>query len=277
MLELPSGFAHGDIACVRRVGGITLAEVAYAPGARVPWHVHDHARFVLVLRGSLTESVAGGTRTHEASTLLVRPAGEGHALAAPEGGARCLVVDVDAEWVSRARGECSILEVAADFRGGLLLHLARRLRGEFRLRDEVSRAVIASLVLGLAAEASRRHAREASVRGAPPAWLRDVHDLLHEQFASAPTLAQIAAIAGVHPVHLARAFRQWYRCTVGEYLRELRLEFACREMAASDAPLAEIALAAGFCDQSHLTRLCKDRLGMTPAEYRAIHRPAGRR
>ena len=43
-------------------------------------------------------------------------------------------------------------------------------------------------------------------------------------------------------------------------------------MAASDAPLAQIALAAGFCDQSHLTRLCKDRLGMTPAEYRAIHR-----
>jgi AraC family transcriptional regulator len=272
MLQLPRGFTHGEIVCARRVGGLTLAEVVYRPNVRTARHSHPDARFVLVLRGSLSEELSAGSLVHEAASLLFRPAHEPHALSTGDRGARCLIVEVDATWLQQAHRECALVDEPMEYRGGLLLHLARRLHGEFRLRDEVSRLVIASLVLGIAAEASRRSAREACGHPRPPAWLQEAHELLGRRFAHAPSLAGIASTVGVHPVHLARAFRQWYRCTVGDYLRELRLEFACQQMAATDASLADIALAAGFCDQSHLTRLCRDRLGMTPAEYRAIHR-----
>lgn len=46
------------------------------------------------------------------------------------------------------------------------------------------------------------------------------------------------------------------------------IDFACRELARSQEPLARIALAAGFTDQSHFTRCVRQRTGLTPAAFR---------
>jgi AraC family transcriptional regulator len=45
------------------------------------------------------------------------------------------------------------------------------------------------------------------------------------------------------------------------------VEFAGRQLATSALPLVEVALAAGFSDQSHFTKIFKRQMGMTPAEY----------
>jgi AraC family transcriptional regulator len=79
----------------------------------------------------------------------------------------------------------------------------------------------------------------------------------------------LASAVGVHPVHLARSFREAHGASVGEYLRRLRVEFAQREVLRTDAPLSEIALSAGFCDQSHFGRTFKRHTGVTPAQARA--------
>jgi AraC family transcriptional regulator len=50
------------------------------------------------------------------------------------------------------------------------------------------------------------------------------------------------------------------------FLRRVRLEHAVQELFRQKKSLAEVALAAGFCDQSHLTRALKSQLGMTPAK-----------
>jgi AraC family transcriptional regulator len=78
----------------------------------------------------------------------------------------------------------------------------------------------------------------------------------------------VAQRVGVHPVHLARTFRRFYQTTFAGYVRHVRIEFARRELAASSASLSAIAAAAGFCDQSHFSRLFKQYTGVTPAEYR---------
>ncbi len=263
----PPAFAHGDVRRWRRAGGLTLAEVVYAPGARVPWQRDEHARFVFVLRGGFSERVGRESRTCAASTLAFTPARTPYRRVVSEAGATCLVADVNAGWVAHAEEGCRLLDHPAVFRGGLLVHLARRLDGEFRRRDEVSRLVIVSLVLGIIAEALRRD-EAARIVAAPPAWLEAVRLILIERFAEPLALADLAAVAGVHPTHLARAFRRWYRCTVGDFLRDLRLDFACRQIGFAGASIAEVALAAGFCDQSHLTRTFRRQLGVTPAEYR---------
>jgi len=248
------------------VGELVLAEVVYAPGQRIPRHVHPHARFVLVLTGSITELRAAESRMYTPSTLLFRSAEEPHAYVVAKSGATCLVVDVEAAWFARARQHASLLEHSAGFRGGLLLHLAHRLYGEFRLRDEVSRLVIESLMLGIVAEASRSAAREAA-QPAPP-WLTRARALVDRHFAEPLPLAAVARRVGVHPVHLARSFRRVYQTTFGAYVRQTRIEFARAALAGSEGNLSAIAAAAGFCDQSHFSRCFKRYTGLTPAEYR---------
>lgn len=108
-----------------------------------------------------------------------------------------------------------------------------------------------------------------------PQWLERVRNILEQRFAEPFKLSDIAAEVGVHPVHLAREFRKHYGSSVGEYLRKVRIEYACRELMGSNAAVTNIAFAAGFADQSHFSRTFKRLCGTTPGRYRAsapVHR-----
>jgi len=261
----PAQFTHGDIRRWRRVPGLVLAEVQYAPHQQVPIHAHSNARFVLVLRGTIVETTGSISLTHGTHALLFRCARESHAYRIGASGATCLIVDTDAAWLERAARQAPLLTESTVLEGGLVVHLAQRLYGEFRQRDEVSRLAIEALALGVLAEASRRVARAAL--NAPP-WLVRARAFVDAHFRERIALATVAALVGVHPVHLARTFRRTYNTTFGAYIRTARLEFAARELMATRQPLSEIAMAAGFCDQSHFSRLFKRHTGMSPQEYR---------
>ena len=74
-----------------------------------------------------------------------------------------------------------------------------------------------------------------------------------------------------HPSDPPRArLRQFERCTVGDYVREVRIEYTRQRMLGTSEALVDIALAAGFADQTHFTRSFKRVTGMTPAEFRRI-------
>jgi AraC family transcriptional regulator len=149
--------------------------------------------------------------------------------------------------------------------------LTMRIYKEFRLMDSASALSIEALTLEVLAQATRRN-----LEGWPspaPRWLREARDLIHEQFSQPVSLSSIAETVGVHPAHLAKTFRKHYHCTVGEYIRRLRLDYAVQELTRSNQSLAEIALAAGFYDQSHFTHAFKLHTGMTPAEVRAANKP----
>jgi AraC family transcriptional regulator len=268
--QLSPTFTSGDVLRWRRVGGLTLAEVTFEAGQRIHRDTHAHARFVLVLSGSLTETTGGAATPYGPSTLLFRSADEPRSYAVSDAGAKVLIVDMDAAWVRRAREQAPLVRESTAFRGGLLLHLTHRLQGEFGLRDEVSRLVIESLALGILAEASRRVAAAATTKaGRPvPLWLQVALALVDQHFAEPLPLAAVAKKVGVHPVHLARTFRRVHQTTFAAYVRQLRIEFARRELAGT-AAISDIACAAGFCDQSHFSRCFKQHTGVTPAEYRA--------
>ncbi|WP_164019748.1 helix-turn-helix transcriptional regulator [Pyxidicoccus trucidator] len=88
------------------------------------------------------------------------------------------------------------------------------------------------------------------------------------------SLRELAAAARLSPWHLVRAFRDQLGQTPQVYLRSLRVREAQRQLVAG-LPLAEVALACGFADQSHLTKQFTRTLGITPGDYRTAVR-AGR-
>ncbi len=110
-----TNFTHGDVLRWRRVGGLVLAEVEYGARQRIHRHVHAHARFVLVLQGSLTEIRGNETSTYGPSTLLFRRPDEPHAYLVSNAGAICLIVDVDPAWLDRAREHAPVLAQSTVF------------------------------------------------------------------------------------------------------------------------------------------------------------------
>jgi len=83
-------------------------------------------------------------------------------------------------------------------------------------------------------------------------------------------IRDLAADAGVHPVHVARLFRQKTGVTPGEYLQRLRAQHACRLMQQPGRSLCEIAYESGFFDQSHMNRILRRFTLCSPRTIRSL-------
>jgi len=264
--RLSAGSFYGNQQKSQSVGGLLLSEHAYPPDLRIPSHSHERAYFCLVLRGDYTETYGKSTRDCRAASLIFHPEAETHSDRFSAAGGRLFCVELTPVWLERIRACSPILDDAVDMQGGTPSWLAFRFYHEFRNMDSVSPLAMEGLALEILAEASRRTLPFAHRQPSRP--LRQAQELLHAQFAEPLTLMQIAEAVGVHPMHLARLFRQHCRCTLGEYVRQLRVDYACRELVSSDASLVEIALAAGFSDQSQFCRTFKRHTSLTPLQFR---------
>jgi AraC family transcriptional regulator len=265
--RLSSGTFYGETRKQQhyKIVGLTLSETGYAPRLRLPRHSHEHAYFCLVLRGAYTETSNGRERLCSSLSLILHPPDEAHSDQFHDVGAHVFNVSLAPHWLERLREHAPVLGHTADFHGGTTARLAMRLYREFQRPDDVTPLAIEGLVLEILAETGRR---TPSTRFAvAPDWLRRVRDFLHAQFSERLSLRDVAAVAGVHPLHLARTFRRHYRCSVGEYVRRLRVEFACLTLTASTDSLVDVALAAGFRDQSHFCKAFKQQIGLTPSQF----------
>lgn len=255
---------NGVMVKSRKVSDFSLAELNYSPNLEISSHAHEQANFCMALEGGCTELYAGRTQEYKPFTLGFLPPHQTHSLKSSGGGMRAFSVEIAPHWLERMR-ECSLnMEDSVYCSGGVLISLLIKLYHEFQNIDAASPLAVEGLALEMLAEVSRYQVRESK----PPRWLKQARDIMNEQFSACLSLDVIAQEVGVHPVHLARTFRNFYRCSVGEYMRVVRIEYACRKMTVSSTPLIEIALTAGFSDQSHFTRIFKRLKGMTPAKYR---------
>jgi AraC-like DNA-binding protein len=99
---------------------------------------------------------------------------------------------------------------------------------------------------------------------------------MRTNFAEPLSNAELARIGGRSVRALERMFRRHMQATPQQFLRRLRLRLACRELTASRRPLAAIAAAHGFCDQSHFVREFRREFGLTPGDYRSRQDDTGR-
>jgi transcriptional regulator of acetoin/glycerol metabolism len=104
--------------------------------------------------------------------------------------------------------------------------------------------------------------------GLPPGAMRRVREYVETHISESIDLAALAGIAGLSLYHFARAFKQSAGVTPHHYLVQRRVERAQEMLARTELSLSEIALAAGFSDQSHFARHFRQMLGMTPGQFR---------
>lgn len=136
---------------------------------------------------------------------------------------------------------------------------------EMRCLDSLTRALITQLLV--------HHAwmlpHVTPVRGRiPQPTLKRVLDYIESQPAADLRLGQLAELAHISPYHFARLFTRTVGRPLHQYVLERRLNLACRLLRDTDLAIAQIAVEAGFSDESHLLRRFKAYYHVTPSAVR---------
>jgi AraC family transcriptional regulator len=252
----------------RDIAGFSLTEAVYAEGVSLGQHCHANAYLLLVLSGRYSEKHSHHEFVWGEGALHLLPAGERHENEFATA-VRCLRVEIEPQAIERLGDESRwALSEPREISGPLSQWLANRVLREFRAQDDVAPLAMEGVLLEMLAESARSCDEDPG--SSAPTWLRHVREALDESYLLAPGLVDLAALGGVHPVHLSREFRKRYRITIGEYIRKRRIEHASGLLSNSGMPMAEIASTCGFADQSHFCALFKKYSGMTPAKFRDL-------
>jgi AraC family transcriptional regulator len=210
----------------------------------------------------------GPLQSHGPATLIAKPAGTVHENQVGSVPVECLVIEVIADAASSLREPVPLCREVGVHRSAQVARFAGRLRSEMVQRDDVTPLAIEGLVFELLAELTQTShpGPDAGSR-----WLTRARDLLHDE-PGPQSLSDLARRIGLHPIYVARAFRARFGCTVGEYVRCLRVEHARRLLHHTRFGLCEVAAQAGYSDQSHLTRDFRRAFDQSPGAYRRLTR-----
>jgi AraC family transcriptional regulator len=242
-----------------------LSERQYAPNSHSAVHAHAKSYIIITLDGKYQSAFDSRTEEFNPWTVTFHHSGLSHTSWYGAQGAKVLYVELPPEQLKTVAPHTASHQLHFSVQGGLIEWAARQLYREFSATDHLSQVVIDGLVMQLLGYLFRRRN---SYPARLPAWLGKADEIIRNRFTEPLALSEIADAVRVHPGHLARVYVHHYRCTIGEQIRRLRVEFACDQLSSTKHRLADIALGAGFSDQSHFTVSFKQQMGTTPSQYR---------
>jgi AraC family transcriptional regulator len=262
----PAPGFRGEVTIRRAVPGFVLTELRHRSPSRNASHEHGRAYFSRLTSGSYRERDAGGEISYSLGSVRFHPAAYRHGDEVGPGGARFLCVEIEEDAFPDISSSKRVPRLAPP--ASETARLASAISRELRLGGPASDIVLEGFALQMLGEFARLPSEERV-----PAWLRRVAERLREESARPLRLGELAAGAGVHPVHLARSFRRHYHRSIGEEMRRHRVEAVRAAIARGNVSLCDAAADAGFADQSHMSRVFRRVVGMSPREYRVRFGP----
>lgn len=236
-----------DVLVETRVDGNTITVVRYAPFQELKSHAHGEEGLTVVLQGTFLEESLRGTLVAQAGTVATRPHGMPHTNRFGSDGAVILAVIPDGDGFVEPITQWHRSDIPAAFRAGL-----RLVAGDADALPEL-----------LAAISPGTHSdRLLAVR------TRRLLDDPEQRL----SISALAHAMNVHPVHLARQFRQTYGMSPREYRTIQLVRRAASLVLGTKTSLSQIAHECGFADHSHMCRAFRRVAGWNPARLRVSRR-----
>ena len=246
-------FFGGQALPLRRGENWTLAEVEYVEARSCKRHVHRRPFLSMVIAGGYAERFGTRGLDYRPFQIGFHPAGMEHSDEITAPGTRILIAELDEPWLQELMADPIPGPAMGSPRAAWLATKLVACAGELSVESGICEVIGA---LRMTAPHDRRR----------PAWLKTVIEVIHEEFDTRLTIRRLARIVDRHPVHISRAFRKFQGLGIGEYVAQIRIEAALRALSRRGASLADVALEAGFADQSRFTRVVKANTGATPGQ-----------
>lgn len=266
MKHLKTGQFHGQTNNTILLNGLTLTDTEYTHD-RVDWHYHENAYFTFILQGNVIEGNKNEVYNCSTGSLLFHNWQEPHYNIKPEGFTRGFHVELEKKWLQNLDLSLGDLTGSLNIQNTDLKLLLYNIFKETKINDETTALSIESLLLQVLKQMVKGN--EISLKK-NPLWVTKVREILNETFSEKLTLTGLSNSLDIHPAHLSRDFPKYFQCTLGNYVRKLKIQKSLLLLSKKTTSLSDITFECGFADQSHFNRCFKDIMGVTPFTYRKL-------
>ncbi|WP_205514063.1 helix-turn-helix transcriptional regulator [Longitalea arenae] len=232
----------------------------------VDWHYHENAYFSFLLAGSSLDGNRKTTHECAAGSLLFQNWQDPHYNVKSKLYTRGFHVELKPSWFASFDMPANLVEGSMRITDPSLTTLMYNVFKEMKLYNGESQLAIDALLVQLFDGLSQESRSGETLK---PAWVNVIREALH----AAPDqwkLIELAKLANVHPVHLSRYFPKYFKATLGDYNRMIKVNKALSLLPNKHMSLTKIAAECGFADQSHFIRSFKSCHGLTPLQYRKL-------
>lgn len=136
------------------------------------------------------------------------------------------------------------------------------------LRENLSRAVSIAQKEWESSLLVKQEVVEAQVNKHAKSMLQKAKEYLEDHYADSITLEGVAEYMELSPFYFSKFFKDRTGMTFIDYLTEIRINYAKKEMEDPSKSLKEICYSVGYRDPNYFSRVFKKQTGLSPTEYR---------
>jgi AraC family transcriptional regulator len=264
MFVLSTGKSTGKIVHTLSDNGIIINTAHYSvEECNQGMHYHENPHICFLLQGEDIESRNNLSYQRKTGEIYFYHAGETHGSISRKSISKTTNIEFGKSFLGQY--EVSEAQIERALRNNLdAKFLILKMQQEMLINDNCSQPAIQTLLLNLINDSKNVENQST------PKWVALLANLLNDKWNEPITLQELSSATEKHPITISKHFRKYFSCTLGEYLRKLKIEKSIPLIKNSCMSLTEIALHCGFADQSHFTRSFKQMTGFLPKDFRNI-------
>jgi AraC-like DNA-binding protein len=278
------GDRNQQIVEIRRADRFNSIELhsGSAVSQEYPRHWHDELYLCAIIDGEADLHCVGHSYSTAPDTLVLIPPGEIHANRKRQCTFRCMFIDFEAlrtdmeefteQIIPRINFRTELIQSVKTVSSFLRVH---RLLGRLESKLACDSAVMLFFHT-IITRHSTASISSAARDGSEDCAVRRTKRWLDEHYAESVSLHDLARFAGLSPYYLHRSFCRKIGMPPHSYQTEVRIHHA-RLLLRRGWSISDVASAAGFADQSHLSRHFKKLTGATPGQYAQLQQERTRR
>lgn len=246
--------------------GLIISDTEYTH-EKVDWHYHENIYFTFLLEGKLFEANKNESFECLPGSLLFHNRQDAHYNIKPPGYARGFHIEVEKKWFNNYYEDDFSIEGSFMIQSPLVKQFVRKIFIESKSQEPEANITIGESLINIFSLLKNDFRNKNKFK---PEWVKKIREILNEELPEKISLKYLASQLNLHPVYLSRSFPFYYKCSIGDYIRKIKIEKALNLITASKLSISEISYQCGFSDQSHFIRHFKRAYNITPNQYKAF-------
>lgn len=260
LLNLKEGEYLGQ--CMKSMGTsfFNLSITSYNPYCEIVKHYHDNNYISILIKGQYLEKNKVESNLISAGEILFRPQAYNHENQFENLGGTCFNIEFKSEWQKEIDTPLVLPNKFTNYKTGAFPSLYKLL---VHFQNQNIGDVAFEFICDWLFELNQKNLS----KGHLP-WIEKIIQILENETDCFHTLQSLSERVCVHPIYLARAFKEKKGLTVGEFQLKMKLENATSMLMNSILAISEISFLNGFFDDAHFIRSFKSVYSISPHQFR---------